>query len=139
MNATDTKPLAELCAELGLTVRIRELDTFNSEGGLTQFPEWAKQGWSVVLRYKGKRTQFRYYGGGKASAPTASDLVWSLAIDGTALEESFNSWCDNFGYSADSIKARSIYKACQRNGSRLADLIGSPEILSQLIESARDY
>ena len=72
MNATDTKPLSELCAELGFTASVKELDTFNSEGGLTKFPEWAKQGWSITLRYKGKRAQFRFYGGGKANTPTAS-------------------------------------------------------------------
>jgi len=134
MNATDTKPLAELCAELGITASVRELD-----GDLTTFPDWAKQGWSITLKYKGKRAQFRYYGGGKASAPTASDLVWSVATDSTALEESFKDWCDNFGYSTDSIKARSTYKACQRNGSRLTDLIGNADVFSQLVESAREY
>jgi hypothetical protein len=139
MNATDTKPLAELCAELGITASVRELDTFNSEGGLTKFPEWAKQGWSIVLKYQGKRAQFRFYGGGKANTPTASDLVWSVATDSTALNENFNYWCDNFGYSTDSIKARSIYKACQRNGQRLISLIGNAEIFNQLVESARDY
>jgi len=139
MNATDTKPLAELCAELGITASVKELDTFNSEGGLTQFPEWAKQAWAITLKYKGKRAQFRFYGGGASKTPTASDLVWAVAIDSEALNDSFNDWCDNFGYSTDSIKARSTYKACQRNGQRLTDLIGSPEIFSQLVESGREY
>ena len=134
MNATDTKPLAELCAELGITASVRELD-----GDLITFPDWAKQGWSITLKYKGKRAQFRFYGGGKSNTPTASDLIWSVATDSTALEESFKDWCDNFGYSTDSIKARSIYKACQRNGSRLTDLIGNADVFSQLVESARDY
>jgi len=134
MNATDTKPLAELCAELGITASVKELD-----GDLTTFPDWAKQGWSIVLKYQGKRAQFRFYGGGKASTPTASDLVWSVATDSTALNENFNYWCDNFGYTTDSIKARSTYKACQRNGSRLIKLIGNKEIFSQLVESAREY
>jgi hypothetical protein len=134
MNATDTKPLAELCAELGITASVRELD-----GDLTQFPEWAKQGWSIVLKYRGKRAQFRFYGGGKANTPTASDLVWSVATDSTALNENFSDWCDNFGYSTDNVKARSTYKACSRNGSRLINLIGSEDIFSQLVESARDY
>lgn len=134
MNATDTKPLAELCAELGITANVRELD-----GDLITFPDWAKQGWSITLKYKGKRAQFRFYGGGKASAPTASDLVWSVATDSTALEESFKDWCDNFGYSTNSIKAHSTYKACQRNGSRLTDLIGNADVFSQLVESAREY
>jgi hypothetical protein len=113
---------------------VRELD-----GDLTQFPEWAKQGWSIVLKYQGKRAQFRFYGGGKASTPTASDLIWSVATDSTALNENFNYWCDNFGYSTDSIKARSIYKACSVNAKRLIKLIGNAEIFSQLVESARDY
>jgi hypothetical protein len=139
MNATDTKPLAELCAELGITASVRELDTFNGEGGLTKFPEWAKQGWSIVLKYQGKRAQFRFYGGGASKTPTASDLVWSVATDSTALTESFSEWCADLGYNTDSIKDRSIYKACQRNGERLIKLIGNKEIFSQLVESAREY
>jgi len=139
MNATDTKPLAELCAELGITASVRELDTFNSEGGLTKFPEWAKQGWSIVLKYQGKRAQFRFYGGGASKTPTASDLVWAVATDSTALTESFSEWCADLGYNTDSIKDRSIYKACQRNAQRLTDLIGNAEIFSQLVESAREY
>jgi hypothetical protein len=139
MNATDTKPLAELCAELGITASVRELDTFNSEGGLTKFPEWAKQGWSIVLKYQGKRAQFRFYGGGASKTPTASDLVWAVATDSTALTESFSDWCAELGYDTDSVKDRSIYKACQRNGQRLIDLIGNAEIFNQLVESAREY
>jgi len=139
MNATNTKPLSELCAKLGITASVRELDTFNNEGGLTKFPEWAKQGWSIVLKYQGKRAQFRFYGGGACKTPTASDLIWAVATDSTALEESFNDWCDNLGYTTDSITARSTYKACQRNGLRLINLIGNADIFSQLVESARDY
>jgi hypothetical protein len=134
MNATDTKPLAELCAELDITASVRELD-----GDLTTFPDWAKQGWSIVLKYKGKRAQFRFYGGGASKTPTASDLVWAVAIDSEALNESFKDWCDNFGYTTDSVKARATYKACQRNGERLIKLIGNKEIFSQLVESGREY
>jgi hypothetical protein len=134
VNDTLTKPLAELCAELGITASVRELD-----GDLITFPEWAKQGWSIVLKYNKKRAQFRFYGGGASKTPTASDLVWAVAIDSEALNESFSEWCDSFGYSTDSITARSTYKACQRNGQRLTDLIGNKEIFSQLVESAREY
>ena len=134
MNATDTKPLAELCAELGITASVKELD-----GDLITFPEWAKQGWSITLSYQRKRAQFRFYGGGASKTPTASDLVWAVAVDSEAVNESFSNWCDNFGYSTDSITARSTYKACQRNGERLIKLIGNKEIFSQLVESAREY
>jgi hypothetical protein len=134
MNDTLTKPLAELCAELGITASVRELD-----GDLTTFPDWAKQGWSIVLKYNKKRAQFRFYGGGASKTPTASDLVWAVAIDSEALNDSFSDWCDNFDYSTDSTKARSTYKACQRNGERLIKLIGNKDIFSQLVESAREY
>lgn len=134
MNATDTKPLAELCVELGITASVKELD-----GDLNTFPNWAKQGWIITLRYKGKRAQFRFYGGGKSSTPTASDLIWAVAVDSTALKESFNDWCYEYGYDTDSVKARSTYKACQRNGLRLINLIGNEEIFSQLVESGREY
>jgi hypothetical protein len=134
MNATDTKPLKELCAELGITASVRELD-----GDLNNFPDWAKQGWIITLRYKGKRAQFRFYGGGASKTPTASDLVWAVAVDSTALKESFKDWAYEYGYDTDSIKAHSTYKACQRNGLRLINLIGNEEIFSQLVESGRDY
>jgi hypothetical protein len=134
MNDTLTKPLAELCAELGITASVRELD-----GDLTQFPEWAKQGWSIVLKYNKKRAQFRFYGGGASKTPTASDLVWAVAVDSTALKESFKDWAYEYGYDTDNIKALSTYKACQRNGQRLINLIGNEEIFSQLVESGRDY
>ena len=139
MNATDTKPLAELCAELGITARVKELDTFNSEGGLTKFPDLAKQGWLITLKYQGKRAQFRFYGGGKSSTPNASDLIWAVAIDSNAVNESFSDWCSNFGYTTNSITARSTYKTCQRNGERLIKLIGNADVFSQLVESAREY
>jgi hypothetical protein len=140
MNATDTKPLAELCAELGITASVRELSTYDLCGrGQVKFPDWAKQGWIITLKYKGKRAQFRFYGGGASKTPTASDLVWAVAIDSEAVDESLKDWCDNFGYTTDSITARSTYKACQRNGERLIKLIGNKEIFSQLVESAREY
>ena len=139
MNATDTKPLEELCAELGITATAKELDAFNNEGGLTKFPEWAKQGWTVSLKYKGKRAQFRYYGGGASKTPTASDLVWAVATDSTALNESFSDWCGEFGYDTDNIKARSTYKACQTYANRLKNLINDEGLFSQLVESAREY
>jgi len=134
MNDTLTKPLAELCAELGITASVRELD-----GDLTQFPEWAKQGWSIVLKYNKKRAQFRFYGGGASKTPTASDLVWAVAVDSTALKESFKDWAYEYGYDTNSTKALSTYKACQRNGERLINLIGNEEIFNQLVESSREY
>jgi len=44
--------------------------------------------------------------------PTNADIMCSLLLDASAADESFSTWCDNYGYDADSIKALNIYKAC---------------------------
>lgn len=44
--------------------------------------------------------------------PTIAEVLRSLFIDATADEQSFSDWCDEYGYSDDSIKALNIYKAC---------------------------
>ena len=44
--------------------------------------------------------------------PTNADIMYSLLLDADAANESFSSWCDNFGYDDDSIKALNIYKVC---------------------------
>ena len=133
------KPLNKLCAELGITANVKELNRHNNKGGLTKFPEWAKQGWSITLKYNKKRSQFRYYGGGLSNTPTASDLIYSVATDSNTLNESFNEWCMENGYDTDSIKALSIYKACQTNANRLKKLISDENLFSQLVESAGAY
>lgn len=139
MNTTKIKPLSELCVELGITAKVKELNSHNNKGGLTKFPEWAKQGWSITLKYNKKRSQFRFYGGGAVDTPTASDLIYSLIMDKEALNQDFGDWCSEFGYDTFNIKARSTYKACKANGERFVNLIGNGEVVNQLTESARVY
>lgn len=47
-----------------------------------------------------------------ANKPELEDILHSMAMDGTAADESFQDWCDNFGYDTDSLKAFNTYQAC---------------------------
>lgn len=44
--------------------------------------------------------------------PTINDVMESLFLDSEAAASSFYDFCDDCGYSKDSIKALDIYKAC---------------------------
>lgn len=49
---------------------------------------------------------------GRPTRPTVADIMYSLFNDASAADENFSDWCDNYGYSDDSIKALNLYKAC---------------------------
>lgn len=51
--------------------------------------------------------------------PPIAGLLHSIILDGAATEQSFASWCDNFGYDSDSRKALATYMACQENAEKL--------------------
>lgn len=60
-----------------------------------------------------------------AVIPKVDDVLNCLFSDALAGSESFNNFCDNFGYSQDSIKALDIYRACMESGSKLRRALGS--------------
>jgi hypothetical protein len=73
--------------------------------------------WRVIV---GKQWATTYYTGtglrnkrtGRPTRPTVADVLYSLFSDASAADENFSDWCDNYGYSDDSIKALGMYKAC---------------------------
>lgn len=48
----------------------------------------------------------------KPKKPLIADVLSCLISDANAENENFNDWCDNLGYSNDSIKAMKTYKEC---------------------------
>lgn len=48
----------------------------------------------------------------KPKKPTVADVLHSLFMDASAADYKFSDWCDEYGYSDDSIKALNMYKAC---------------------------
>jgi hypothetical protein len=74
----------------------------------------------------------------KPKKPKVSDVLYSLILDASASDENFDDWCDNFGYSSDSIKALNIYKQCLDTARALRKHF-SPDTLRQVRELLQDY
>jgi len=62
------------------------------------------------------------------------NVLWSLILDAQAGTESFDDFCDNFGYNNDSIKANEIYLACQKNGKKVKQFIANIDKASELFQ-----
>lgn len=48
-----------------------------------------------------------------AHVPRLRDILYCLALDSQSGLETFQDFCDNFGYSTDSRHALSVYESCQ--------------------------
>ena len=71
-------------------------------------------------------------------APHAADVLHSLVMDSSAVGQSFESWCSDFGYDTDSRKALATYEACQQNADKLARVIPR-DVLTQISEALQGY
>lgn len=72
--------------------------------------------------------------------PKLDDVLNSLLMDGSAYFDAstFESWCDEYGYDADSRKAEAIWKACDEIGRNLARAFTAQE-LEELCEAANNH
>lgn len=71
-------------------------------------------------------------------APCAADVIYSLLSDAEAADMSFNGWCDNFGYSSDSISAFNTYQQCSTIGNDLQKVFTAKQ-RAELSELLQDY
>lgn len=53
------------------------------------------------------------------SMPKELDVLECLEFDVQAGRESFQDFCDNFGYDSDSLKALDVYRACMDTATKL--------------------
>lgn len=70
--------------------------------------------------------------------PKNSDIMYSLLSDADAGNYSFQDFCDNFGYSSDSIKAFNIYQECEKTSKNIRKVFTS-EQLQQMQIALEDY
>lgn len=70
----------------------------------------------------------------KPQAPHPADVLQSVILDSSALGQSFESWCNEYGYDSDSRKAEGIYRACQQNADKLARVFDTEQ--RQALETA---
>lgn len=93
--------------------------------------EWKKRAapWTVTLKRGRKQLSVPYYNGSSITEdPTAADVIYSLLVDSTAIDETFENWCANFGYEPDSRKAEKIYNQCVKLGKKLVSFLGEENI-----------
>ena len=87
------------------------------------FRSWGKNGttvdqWRVELTSKAGYWSTDYFTGaglrnaGKPVKPTIQSVMKSLVLDASDEDYNFSDWCDEFGYSDDSISALNTYKQC---------------------------
>ena len=55
----------------------------------------------------------------KPKFPQIADVLHALFMDADAADYNFIEWCDNYGYSNDSIKALNTYKECLDTAANL--------------------
>lgn len=70
--------------------------------------------------------------------PTIAEVFCSLTLDGGAILQSFQEWCDDFGMDSDSIKAEKMYNACKDCGQFIIRTSGT-QGLEKLQELFQDY
>lgn len=76
----------------------------------------------------------------KPQAPHATDVLYSLILDSSAVGQSFSSWCSDLGYDDDSVKAFNVYAACQKNADKLNSVFrANREALNQITELLQEY
>lgn len=69
--------------------------------------------------------------------PTAADIISSLMMDVSGLDQGFEDWASNYGMDADSRKAEAMYKRCLETLPRLHALLGDD--FGRFETAAQDY
>lgn len=84
--------------------------------------EWPHFLWNVTVDYKTGFWTFPYKCGlahvekkrhaMRPKKPSVSNVMYSILLDVQAANQSFNDWCDEYGYDNDSMKAFKTYQTC---------------------------
>jgi hypothetical protein len=92
--------------------------------------------WKCVF-FRGRSRMTVYFSMGPAHSrePEVADVLDCLASDASGIENarSFEDWASEYGYDADSRKAKKIYKACVKQSEKLKKFIGSDELYQSLL------
>ena len=83
----------------------------------------------ITLTHKGRRCSF-IFNDNYHNDSTKEDIINCLLMDADAYNNSrnFEDFAEEFGYSADSIKAYNIYKACKKQAEKVSRLFIDEEV-----------
>ena len=84
--------------------------------------------YKVKISYQGRSGVFEYTDSvantNEGKEPEIKDVLYCLVMDYTSASETFEDFCDEFGYDNDSIKSLNIFKACQKNSEKMKRIFG---------------
>lgn len=91
------------------------------------FPAFTSWKWTVELHYEGRTFVTTFTQGvGHENPPTFNDLMYCLLSDARGIEAmTFEDWCSEFGWDADSRKVLKIFEACRGIGVSMRKLLGA--------------
>lgn len=64
----------------------------------------------------------------KPVQPCATNVLYSLIQDSSAIDTSFDYWCSGYGYDSDSISAFNTYQACCKIAKELRQVFNHAQI-----------
>ena len=118
----ERKQLTDVVASLDITIECEKRSLLTDE----ERANW-KDGtaWTVRLKHQGRSLTTSFFqGSAHKTAPSAADVLSCLASDARSGEQSFEDFCGDFGYDADSRKAHETWKTCARMTKQLHKLLG---------------
>ncbi len=81
-----------------------------------------------VIRSTDKRDNVIY-----VHIPKLHELLYSLALDASCGNETFEDFCGNCGYDTDSRKALNVYLQCQETNVRLRKVLKSKNAIERIL------
>lgn len=133
-------PFRTLVGTLGITLSAVKAplpahlaDNFGSKGGSS---------WKVTLRRtcRGKTCSLTtpwWQGSAYKGKPELADVLHALISDASYGRESFKDYCDNFGCSTDSIRAKKTHEQMKAMAPKVKALLGSE--YRAVTQAAQDF
>ena len=84
------------------------------------------RGWTVTIRYQRRSLTTNFWqGSAHTKPPTAADVLSCLVSDAQgSAARSFEDWAAEYGYDADSRKAKRLFHQCEAMGRKVRTLLG---------------
>ena len=91
--------------------------------------------WEIIFSSPHHVASFDFFAGlghrreGCAVPPSSANVLYCLTGDFVSVAEAdFETWCENTGYSDDSISAFKAYKLCVKNSKKLNKVFSTAQI-----------
>lgn len=118
-------PLADFIASAGITMACEESD---DNPNMDSDSRDRMDHWKCLLR-SGRSRLTIYFSmgiGHHGNQPELAEVLDCLSSDASGIENarSFEDWCADYGYNADSRKAERTFRTCERQANKLKKFLG---------------